>query len=176
MWSAGCTALLPSILPTSVLVLVDVLPLPLPLAARTRLSAAIHVVYLCSLALWVWHMGVANNHLQLCRSRSHSGTVHCISRLRMRVTLVAAVLKLAMAAYPPAPQPSAAYPPAPQPGGPASRVELRISCKNLLRSDILSKSDPLVAVYTLDQRGAYTEVLLTTTMAHAQQPREQNNQ
>ena len=46
-----------------------------------------------------------------------------------------------------------AYPPSaasPQAGYrvPSSRVELHISCKNLRDSDLFSKSDPLVAVYT----------------------------
>ena len=31
---------------------------------------------------------------------------------------------------------------------PSMKVELRISCKNLRDADVLSKSDPLVAVYT----------------------------
>ena len=31
---------------------------------------------------------------------------------------------------------------------PSTRVELRISCKNLRDADVFSKSDPLVAVYT----------------------------
>ena len=50
----------------------------------------------------------------------------------------------------------AAYPPVVT--GPASRVELRISCKGLICADLLSKSDPRVIVQTADQRGAWTEV------------------
>ena len=49
----------------------------------------------------------------------------------------------AMAAYPPAS--GAPYPPA---AGPSSRIELRISCKGLRRTDLLSKSDPIAVVYT----------------------------
>ena len=54
-----------------------------------------------------------------------------------------------MAAYPPALQPSS---------GPVLRVELRLSCKNLRRSDVFSKSDPIVVVNTYDQWQACTEV------------------
>ena len=42
--------------------------------------------------------------------------------------------------------------------GPSSRVELRISCNDLIYADLLSKSDPRVVVHTADQRGAWTEV------------------
>ena len=61
----------------------------------------------------------------------------------------------------------AAYPPTPQPYGPSSRVELRISCKKLMRGDILTKSDPLVAVYTYDQRNVCTEVGTVQYSFHA---------
>ena len=36
---------------------------------------------------------------------------------------------------------------------PSSRVELRISCKKLRDTDVFSKSDPLVAVYTARRGG-----------------------
>jgi hypothetical protein len=58
-----------------------------------------------------------------------------------------------MAAYPP---PSAAYPPSSR--GPSTRVELHLSCKGLKKADVLSKSDPLIAVYTPAAKG-WTEVL-----------------
>lgn len=52
---------------------------------------------------------------------------------------------------------AAPYPTAPYPTGgptlsstPSTKVELHISCKNLLDLDVLSKSDPVVVVYTLD--------------------------
>ena len=51
----------------------------------------------------------------------------------------------------------AAYP---QVSGPSSRVELRISCKDLIRADILSKSDPMVIAY-IDQGGTWAEVSST---------------
>ena len=35
---------------------------------------------------------------------------------------------------------------------PSSKVELRISCKNLRDTDVFSKSDPMVAVYTAGKR------------------------
>ena len=57
-----------------------------------------------------------------------------------------------MAAYPP---PSAAYPPSSR--GPSTRVELHLSCKGLKKADVLSKSDPLVAVYSPAVKG-WTEV------------------
>ena len=56
----------------------------------------------------------------------------------------------------------AAYPPVSQVAGPSSRVELRISCKDLIYADVLSKSDPMVVVHTADQRGTWTEVGLLT--------------
>ena len=60
-------------------------------------------------------------------------------------------------------QAMAAYPPVVT--GPASRVELRISCKGLIRADLLSKSDPRVIVQTADQRGAWTEVAKLSSYA-----------
>ena len=51
----------------------------------------------------------------------------------------------------------AGYPPVSQ-SVPSSRVELHISCKGLRKADALSKSDPLVAVYTLSATKAWTEV------------------
>ena len=44
---------------------------------------------------------------------------------------------------------------------PSMKVELRISCKNLRESDLLSKSDPLVVVYTQlpkPREGSWNEV------------------
>ena len=42
---------------------------------------------------------------------------------------------------------------------PRTKVELRISCKRLKDKDVLSKSDPLVAVYTYNStRKTWTEV------------------
>jgi Ca2+-dependent lipid-binding protein len=64
----------------------------------------------------------------------------------------------------------AAYPLAPQASGPSSRVELRISCKNLRYSDVLSKSDPVVAVYTCDRPGAYMEYARTEQIKNNQNP------
>ena len=60
-----------------------------------------------------------------------------------------------MAAYPS----TAAYPP--PTGGcttPSSQVELSISCKKLIRGDVLSKSDPVVAVLTQSSDGKWSEV------------------
>ena len=37
-------------------------------------------------------------------------------------------------------------------------VELHLSCQNLKDTDILSKSDPLVAVYSKAHNGSWTEV------------------
>lgn len=47
---------------------------------------------------------------------------------------------------------------APVSSAPSSKVELYISCKNLIDTDILSKSDPIVAVYTVDNGGRAVEV------------------
>jgi hypothetical protein len=69
-----------------------------------------------------------------------------------------------MAAYP------AAYPPALQPTGPTSRVELRISCKKLIRGDLLSKSDPMVVVYTQNQQYVWTEYGRTEHIKNNQSP------
>ena len=44
---------------------------------------------------------------------------------------------------------------------PSMKVELRISCKNLREGDLLSKSDPLVVVYTQQPKpreGSWNEV------------------
>jgi Ca2+-dependent lipid-binding protein len=62
----------------------------------------------------------------------------------------------------------AAYPPVVT--GPASRVELRISCKGLICADLLSKSDPRVIVQTADQRGAWTECGRTETIKNQHNP------
>lgn len=51
-----------------------------------------------------------------------------------------------MAAYPP---PAASLPSR----GPSTSVELHISCKGLRKADVLSKSDPLAAVYTQSGKG-----------------------
>ena len=40
----------------------------------------------------------------------------------------------------------------------STKVELRISCKNLRDADVFSKSDPLVAVYTPSGLKAWSEV------------------
>ena len=37
-------------------------------------------------------------------------------------------------------------------GMPSTRVELRISCKKLRDTDVLSKSDPMVVLYSMDAR------------------------
>ncbi len=42
---------------------------------------------------------------------------------------------------------------------PSSKVELHISCKNLLDADLFSKSDPIVAIYTVDNGGKAVEVM-----------------
>lgn len=65
-----------------------------------------------------------------------------------------------MAAYPPS---SAAYPPStgaypPSSSGPSASVELHLSCKGLKKADLLSKSDPLVAVYRLSAGKKWEEV------------------
>ncbi|CAI8052267.1 Copine-1 [Geodia barretti] len=62
----------------------------------------------------------------------------------------------------------AAYPPVVT--GPASRVELRISCKGLFSADFLSKSDPRVIVQTADSRGAWTECGRTETIKNQHNP------
>ncbi len=49
-------------------------------------------------------------------------------------------------------------PPAGVSTSPSSKVELYISCKNLIDTDLLSKSDPIVAVYTIDNTGRTVEV------------------
>ena len=40
----------------------------------------------------------------------------------------------------------------------STQVELHISCKDLSKSDVLSKSDPLIAVYICDRAGSWSEV------------------
>lgn len=58
------------------------------------------------------------------------------------------------------------YPPGPSgpaPGSPCSKVELSVSCKDLLDTDFFSKSDPIAVVYTgVKVQGTlrYTEVQL----------------
>ena len=42
---------------------------------------------------------------------------------------------------------------------PSTRVQLHISCKDLRKADVLSKSDPLTAIYTCDQAGRWNEVV-----------------
>ena len=42
---------------------------------------------------------------------------------------------------------------------PSSKVELHISCKNLCDADVFSKSDPIVAIYTVDNGGKAVEVM-----------------
>ena len=49
-----------------------------------------------------------------------------------------------------------AYPPPPT-STLSTKVELHISCKGLMRADVLSKSDPLVAVFTY-QGNSWIEV------------------
>lgn len=53
-----------------------------------------------------------------------------------------------------------AYPPPPAASSkPSTKVQLHISCKDLRKADVLSKSDPLTAVYTSDsERSNWTEV------------------
>ena len=47
------------------------------------------------------------------------------------------------------------YPSGPAAGSqePRSRVELHISCKDLIDADLFSKSDPIVSVFTRASRG-----------------------
>ena len=57
----------------------------------------------------------------------------------------------------------------PVPSTPSSKVELHISCKDLIDSDIFSKSDPIVTVSLADKGGSMTEVITHThTYTHAQ--------
>ncbi|XP_064398173.1 copine-1-like [Halichondria panicea] len=44
---------------------------------------------------------------------------------------------------------------------PSSKVELHISCKNLVDTDVFSKSDPIVAIYTVDNGGKAVEYART---------------
>ena len=49
----------------------------------------------------------------------------------------------------------------------STKVELRISCKNLRDADVFSKSDPLVAVYTPSSSKSWNEVPLNFGLAEA---------
>ena len=60
------------------------------------------------------------------------------------------------------------YPPAAAAASPCSRVELSISCSDLLDTDIFSKSDPIAVVYTRQNRQqAYAEVTRARARARA---------
>ncbi|XP_077983469.1 copine-3-like [Glandiceps talaboti] len=55
------------------------------------------------------------------------------------------------------------------PGGPASKVELRISCRKLINKDISSKSDPMVVLY-MQLGGTWVEVERTDKVTNSLDP------
>ena len=61
------------------------------------------------------------------------------------------------------------YPPQGSSSGPCSKVELSISCSDLLDKDLFSKSDPIAAVYTRphNSKQPFTEVQLTSSCGYA---------
>lgn len=62
-----------------------------------------------------------------------------------------------------------AYPP-PSSSTPSTQVELHISCKDLRKADLLSKSDPLTVVSSCDGTGAWSEHARTELIKNNQNP------
>ena len=66
---------------------------------------------------------------------------------------------------PPPPPSFGGAPPPPAYEQPVSKIELRVSCRNLVDMDVLSKSDPFVVLFMQHQGALSTRFFLSNTLA-----------